>query len=130
MVIPEDSLLRDDGTVFSGQANLRMDVVNTQSLPDIVAAPEDFTSVDEDGEEQMLVSNGMLSLDFEDDKGKKLSPLKPIKLYLNPEKLNISVDSNGILQQDFGGWTPQQADGSEHLTCEWSKKPQAETNDP
>mgnify|MGYP000550840156 FL=1 len=95
MVIPEDSLLRDDGTVFSGQANLRMDVVNTLSLSDMVAAPADFTAVDEDGEEQMLVSYGMLSLDFEDDRGKKLSPFKPIKLYLDPEKLNISVDSNG-----------------------------------
>ena len=95
MVIPEDSLLRGDGTVFSGQANLRMDVVNTQSLSDVVTAPADFTSVDEFGEEQMLVSNGMLSLDFEDDNGNKLSLFKPIKLYLDPEKLNISVDSNG-----------------------------------
>ncbi|XP_067046091.1 cartilage intermediate layer protein 2-like isoform X3 [Acropora muricata] len=95
MVIPEDSLLRDDGTVFSGQANLRMDVVNTRSLSDMVAAPADFTAVDEDGEEQMLASYGMLSLDFEDDRGEKLSPFKPIKLYLDPEKLNISVDSNG-----------------------------------
>ena len=95
MVIPEDSLLRDDGTVFSGQANLRMDVVNTQSLSDMVAAPADFTAIDEDGEEQMLVSYGMLSLDFEDDRGERLSPFKPIKLYLDPEKLNISVDSNG-----------------------------------
>lgn len=95
MVIPEDSLLMDDGTVFSGQANLRMGVVNTQSFSDVLTAPADFTSVDEDGEEQMLVSNGMLRLDFEDDNGKRLSPFKPIKLYLNPEKLNISVDSNG-----------------------------------
>ena len=95
MVIPEDSLLRDDGAVFSGHANLRMDVVNTQSLSDVVTAPADFTSVDEDGQEQMLVSDGMLSLDFEDDNGNKLSPYKPIKLYLDPQKLNISFDSDG-----------------------------------
>ena len=95
MVIPGDSLLRADGSVFSGQANLRMDVVDTRSLSGMVAAPADFTTVDEDGEEQMLVSYGMLSLDFEDDSGNKLSPFKPIKLYLDPEKLNISVDSNG-----------------------------------
>ena len=95
MVIPEDSLLRDDGTVFSGQANLRTEVVNTRSLSDMVAAPADFTAVDEDGEQQMLVSYGMLSLDFEDERGRQLSPFKPIKLYLDPEKLNISVDNNG-----------------------------------
>ena len=95
MVIPGDSLLRDGGSVFSGQANLRMDIVDTRNLSDMVAAPADFTTVDEDGEEQMLVSYGKLSLDFEEDSGNKLSPFKPIKLYLDPEKLNISVDSNG-----------------------------------
>ena len=95
MVIPGDSLLRDDGSVFSGQANLRMDVVDTRNLSDMVAAPADFTTVDEDGEEQMLVSYGMLSLDFEDDSGNKLSPFKPMKVYLDPEKLNISIDSDG-----------------------------------
>ena len=95
MVIPGDSFLRDDGSVFSGQANLRMDVVDTRNLSDMVTAPADFTTVDEDGEQQMLVSYGMLSLDFEDDRGKKLSPFRPIKLYLDPEKLNISFDSNG-----------------------------------
>ena len=94
MVIPGDSLLRDDGSVFSGQANLRMDIVDTRNLSDMVAAPADFTTVDEDGEEQMLVSYGMLSLDFKDDSGNTLSPFKPIKLYLDPEKLSISVDSN------------------------------------
>lgn len=93
--IPGNSLLRVDGSVFSGQANLRMDVVDTRSLSDMVAAPADFTTLDEDGEEQMLVSYGMLSLDFEEDGGNKLSPFRPIKLYLDPEKLNISVDSDG-----------------------------------
>ena len=37
----------------------------------------------------------MLSLDFEDERSRQLSPFKPIKLYLDPEKLNISVDNNG-----------------------------------
>ena len=37
----------------------------------------------------------MLNLDFEDDSGNKLSTSKPIKLYLDPEKFNISVDSHG-----------------------------------
>ncbi|KAJ7388624.1 hypothetical protein OS493_036590 [Desmophyllum pertusum] len=45
-----------------------------------MAAPGDFSTIDEDGEEEMLVTYGMLSLDFEDD---------------NPDRFNISVDSNG-----------------------------------
>lgn len=43
----------------------------------------------------MLVSFGMFNLDFEDDGGKKFFLFKFIKLYLDLEKLNILVDSNG-----------------------------------
>ena len=95
MEIPKDAMLKDDGTIFSGQANLRLDVMDPRNMSDILTAPGDFTTVDEDGEEQMLVSYGMLNLDFEDDSGNKLSTSKPIKLYLDPEKFNISVESNG-----------------------------------
>jgi len=69
--------------------------MDPRNISDILTAPADFSTIDEDGEEQMLVSYGMLSLDFEDDSGNKLSTSKPIKLNLDPEKLNISVDSNG-----------------------------------
>ena len=95
MEIPKDAMLKDDGTIFSGQANLRLDVMDPRNMSDILTAPGDFTTVDEDGEEQMLLSYGMLSFNFVDDKGNKLSTSKPIKLYLNPEKFNISVDSSG-----------------------------------
>lgn len=95
MEIPKDALLNDDGTIFSGQANLRLNVMDPRNFSDILTAPADFSTIDEDGEEQMLVSYGMLNLDIEDGRGNKLSPSKPIKLYLDPERLNISVDSNG-----------------------------------
>ena len=95
MEIPKDALLNDDGTIFSGQANLRLNVMDPRNFSDILTAPADFSTIDEDGEEQMLVSYGMLNLDIEDGSGNKLSPSKPIKLYLDPERLNISVDSNG-----------------------------------
>ena len=95
MEIPKDAMLKDDGTIFSGQANLRLDVMDPRNMSDILTAPGDFSTVDEDGEEQMLLSYGMLSLDFEDDSGNKLSTSKPIKLNLDPQKFNISVDSHG-----------------------------------
>ena len=56
MEIPNDAMLKDDGTIFSGQANLRLDVMDPRNMSDILTAPGDFTTVDEDGEEQMLVS--------------------------------------------------------------------------
>lgn len=109
--IPEDALLKDDGTIFIGQANLRMTVTDPRNVTDIMTAPADFSTIDEDGEEQILVSYGMLSLDFEDESGNKLSTSKSIKLFLDPEKLNISVDSNGNtttklwwLNENTGRW--------------------------
>ena len=93
--IPEDALLKEDGTIYSGQANLRLSVTDPRNATDVMTAPADFSSIDEDGEEQILASYGMLSLDFEDESGNKLSTSKSINLFLDPEKLNISVDSNG-----------------------------------
>lgn len=109
--IPEDALLKEDGTIYSGQANFRMSVTDPRNATDVMTAPADFSTIDEDGEEQILVSYGMLSLDFEDENGNKLSTSKSIKLFLDPEKLNISVDSNGNtstklwwLDENMGRW--------------------------
>lgn len=93
--IPENALLKDDGTIYSGQANLRLNIMDSRNASDVMTAPADFSTVDEDGEEQLLATYGMLNINFEDDSGKKLSTSKPIKLFLDPEKLNISVDGNG-----------------------------------
>lgn len=109
--IPEDALLKEDGTIYSGQANFRMSVIDPRNATDVMTAPADFSTIDEDGEEQILVSYGMLSLDFEDENGNKLSTSKSIKMFLDPEKLNISVDSNGNtstklwwLDENTGRW--------------------------
>lgn len=109
--IPEDALLKEDGTIYSGKANLRLSVTDPRNATDVMTAPADFSTIDEDGEEQILVSYGMLSLDFEDDSGNKLSTSKSIKMFLDPEKLNISVDNNGNtttklwwLDENTGRW--------------------------
>lgn len=109
--VPKDALLKEDGTIYSGQANFRLSVTDPRNATDVMTAPADFSTIDEDGEEQILVSYGMLSLDFEDENGNKLSTSKSIKLFLDPEKLNISVDSNGNtstklwwLDENTGRW--------------------------
>ncbi|KAJ7388618.1 hypothetical protein OS493_036584 [Desmophyllum pertusum] len=86
--IPEDALLKEDGTIYSGQANLRLSLMDPRNASDVMTAPGDFSTIDEDGEEQMLVTYGMLTLDLKMTVG--ISCLRR-----NPEKLNISVDSNG-----------------------------------
>ena len=93
--IPENALLNEDGTPYSGPANLRLSLMDPRNISDVVTAPGDFSTIDEDGEEQLLVTYGMINLNFEDDTGKKLSTSKSMKMSLDPEKLNISVDDNG-----------------------------------
>lgn len=49
----------------------------------------------------MLVIYGMIIFNFEDDSGKKLFILKFIKMFLDFEKFNILVDSNGNIMVKF-----------------------------
>ena len=93
--VPGGSLLKEDGTSYSGQANMRLNLVDPRNASDILSAPGDFSAVDEDGEEQILSSFGMMKVNFEDTIGNKLTPSKPMKVFLDPQQLNISVDDNG-----------------------------------
>lgn len=93
--VPGGSLLKEDGTSYSGQANMRLNLIDPRNASDILSAPGDFSAVDEDGEEQILSSFGMMKVNFEDTSGNKLTPSKPMKVFLDPQQLNISVDDNG-----------------------------------
>ena len=93
--VPGGSLLKEDGTSYSGQANMRLNLIDPRNATDILSAPGDFSAVDEDGEEQILSSVGMMKVNFEDTSGNKLTPSQPMKVFLDPQQLNISVDNNG-----------------------------------
>ena len=111
--VPGGSLLKEDGTSYSGQANMRLNLIDPRNASDILSAPGDFSAVDEDGEEQILSSVGMMKVNFEDTSGNKLTPSKPMKVFLDPQQLNISVDNNGNttvklwwLNKKTGRWIP------------------------
>ena len=93
--VPGGSLLKEDGTSYSGQANMRLNLIDPRNASDILSAPGDFSAVDEDGEEQILSSVGMMKVNFEDTSGNKLTPSQPMKVFLDPQQLNISVDNHG-----------------------------------
>ena len=93
--IPANSLLSEDGTLFTGQANLRMSVTDPRNETDVLLAPGDFTTVAEDGEQQMLRTFGMMKMTFKDDVGKPLAVTKPMKVFIDPEQVNITVDKDG-----------------------------------
>ncbi len=89
--LPENALLTEDGSVFSGNAKATVLVTDPRNLSDILSAPGDFTTVNEDGEQELLQTYGMMKLNLKDENGKPLTMSKPMKVFLDPEKLNISL---------------------------------------
>ena len=92
--IMEDSFLSEDGIPYRGQVKASVGFIDPRNASDILSAPGDFSALDENGEEQILRSYGMIKLNFQDNQGKRLDRAKPIKVYLDPEQINMT-DSNG-----------------------------------
>ncbi len=108
--LPENALLTEDGSVFSGNAKATVSVTDPRNQSDILSAPGDFTTTSEDGEEEMLETYGMMKLNLEDENGKPLTMSKPMKVYLDPEKLNLTLSDGNVsiklywLDRKTGRW--------------------------
>lgn len=108
--LPENALLTEDGSVFSGNAKASVSVTDPRNQSDVSSAPGDFSTTSEDGEEEMLETYGMMKLNLEDENGKPLSMSKPMKVYLDTEKLNISISKGNVsvklywLDRKTGRW--------------------------
>ena len=108
--IEENSLLTEDGSVFSGNAKASVSVTDPRNQSDISSAPGDFSTMNEDGEEEILETYGMMKLNLEDDNGKALVMSKPMKVYLDPEKLNLTLSDGNVsiklywLDKKTGRW--------------------------
>jgi len=92
--LPEETLLTEDGSVFRGKAKASISVTDSRNLSDVLAAPGDFSTTDEDGEEELLETFGMIKLNFQDERGKELAMSKPMKVFLDPEKLNLTIKNS------------------------------------
>ena len=108
--LPENALLTEDGSVFSGNAKAIISVIDPRNQSDILSAPGDFSTLNEDGEEEILETYGMMKLSLEDDNGRPLVMSKPMKVYLDPEKLNLTVSDGNVsiklywLDRKTGRW--------------------------
>ncbi len=91
--LQEESFLAENGAVFHGNARAMVSVTDPRNLSDVLTAPGDFTTTDEEGEVEMLETYGMVKMNFEDDSGNQLAMSKPMKVYLDPEKLNLTVQN-------------------------------------
>ncbi|XP_020609937.1 cartilage intermediate layer protein 1-like [Orbicella faveolata] len=92
--LPEETFLTEDGSVFRGNAKASISVTDSRNLSDVLAAPGDFSTTDEDGEEEILETFGMIKLSFQDESGKQLAMSKPMKVFLDPEKLNLTIKNS------------------------------------
>lgn len=88
--LPEETFLTEDGSVYKGNAKATISVTDSRNLSDVLNAPGDFSTTDEEGEAEMLETYGMVKMNFEDESGKKLAMSKPMKVFLDPEKLNLT----------------------------------------
>ncbi|KAL9962558.1 hypothetical protein ACROYT_G031666 [Oculina patagonica] len=96
--LPEETFLTEDGSVYKGNAKAMVSVTDPRNLSDVLNAPGDFSTTDEEGEEEILETYGMVKLNFEDESGKKLVISKPMKVFLDPEKLNLTfTNSSDVL---------------------------------
>ncbi|PFX12781.1 Cartilage intermediate layer protein 1 [Stylophora pistillata] len=108
--LPENSLLAEDGSVFKGNAKVSLSIADPRNQSDIDSAPGDFSTISEDGDEEILETFGMIKLNLEDDNGKPLSVSKPMNVYLDPGKLNLSLSDGNVsiklywLDRKTGRW--------------------------
>ena len=93
--IPANALISEDGQPFTGQAKVRLSVTDPRNQSDVQSAPGDFSAVDEDGEQQLLETFGMIKMNFEDENNNPLAVSKPMKIFIDPEQVNMTVDQNG-----------------------------------
>ena len=88
--LQNNSLLTENGSVCHGNASAFVSVTDPRNTLDVRTAPGDFTTIEEDGEQGLLVTFGMVKLHFEGDCGEQLVVSKPITACLDPERLGVS----------------------------------------
>ena len=105
--IPERAFVTADGKVYDGEITANVGVVDPRNEADMAAAPGDFSTTDDDGEEVMLASAGMLRQSFSDSSGNKLNLDRNISVRIDVEKLDLPDDLpvyQYYLNKETGRW--------------------------
>ena len=105
--IPERAFVTANGKVYDGEITANVGVVDPRNEADMAAAPGDFSTTDDDGEEVMLASAGMLRQSFSDSSGNKLNLDRNISVRIDVEKLDLPDDLpvyQYYLNKETGRW--------------------------
>ena len=97
VVIPANSLVDKDGNPQKGKAKVKVQFSDPRSEQDILESQGDFTTVDEDGEEQLLRTYGLFKIKVQDENNNNLGLTKD---------LHINIDIEQITGETFNESTP------------------------
>ena len=97
VVIPANSLIDKDGNPQKGKAKVKVQFSDPRSEQDILESQGDFTTVDEDGEEQLLRTYGLFKIKVQDENNNNLGLTKD---------LHINIDIEQITGETFNESTP------------------------
>ena len=87
VVIPANSLIDKNGNPKKGKAKVKIQFNDPRNETDILESPGDFTTVDEDGEEQLLRTYGVFKVKIQDENGQNLELTKNLQLNIDIEKM-------------------------------------------
>ena len=87
VVIPANSLIDKDGNPKKGKAKVKIQFNDPRNERDILESPGDFTTVDEDGEEQLLRTYGLFKIKIQDDNNQNLGLTKNLHINIDLEQL-------------------------------------------
>ena len=87
VIIPANSLIDKDGNPKKGKAKVKVQFNDPRNERDILEAPGDFTTIDEEGEEQLLRTYGVFKIKVQDENNQQLSITKNLQLNIDIEQL-------------------------------------------
>ena len=87
VIIPANSLIDKDGNPKKGKAKVKIQFNDPRNERDILESPGDFTTVDEDGEEQLLRTFGLFKIKIQDDNNQNLGLTKNLHINIDLEQL-------------------------------------------
>ena len=105
--IPEKVFVTADGNVYKGEITANIGVFDPRTEADMAAAPGDFSAIDDNGEEVMLGTAGMLRQSSTDSSGKELNLDKNITFRIDADMLDIPVGVTVYqyyLNKETGRW--------------------------
>ena len=111
VIIPANSLIDKDGNPKKGKAKVKIQFNDPRNERDILESPGDFTTLDEDGEEQLLRTYGVLKIKVQDENNQSLGLTKNLHLNIDLEQLTGETFNESIpvphlwwLDEKTGRW--------------------------